>query len=667
MDECYQSRLTALDWEGVYRRCPGIYRALARRLARDYAVVLVDSRTGITDTSSVCTALLPDKLVVVFTPNRQSPAGIETLVQRSTEYRQGSKDLRPLMVYPLPSRIDNQFDALRHLWRHGDISRSIEGYQTQSERILRRTYALDECDLNTYFNEVQIQHSPEYSYGEPVAALDPVSGDRFSIVRSYRALMEWMCARAAPWEGPEKARARSRLKQLTVEARTLTAHPLETHRRIELLKEVVALSRFARGNDHPETVVAIEQLIEASFSSPEETPNAVELLDELVKHAQTSPKVFAPKLAATLSNLTNILSVAGRWEKALSTAKEATSIYRELVSEQPQAFMAMLAASLKNLTNVLSALDHNEEALVSAQETSDIYRELARAQPQAFIAMLAASLKNLTNVLSTLGRREEALAPAQEAASIYRQLAHAQPETCTPMLAASLDDLTKILSALGRPQEALAVVQETTDIYRRLVDAQPEAFKLKLAASLNNLASRLVEVGRREDALAVSQEALSLGQELVFVNGIDFDTGAYAVRPRSVEDLANEVRHNPGATTVGELHGETPQSFGLPYGVDFDRLEDAGWGIVFQEDTPPTSARRLLLSSTSVANRPVPFLGSSTTRKGSRRETGIGAIKFRPGTSIRRTFPITCYSSARQLSSRSNSSTFWGSIMRLGV
>jgi hypothetical protein len=30
--------------------------------------VLTDSRTGISDVSGICTMLLPDKLVVVFTP-----------------------------------------------------------------------------------------------------------------------------------------------------------------------------------------------------------------------------------------------------------------------------------------------------------------------------------------------------------------------------------------------------------------------------------------------------------------------------------------------------------------------------------------------------------------------------------------------------------------------
>ena len=85
MDTSYQSRLAGLDWEGNYRRCPNLYPIFAMRLAQDYAAILVDLRTGMTDTSNICTCLLPNKLVVVFTPNRQSLTGIEALVKLSTE------------------------------------------------------------------------------------------------------------------------------------------------------------------------------------------------------------------------------------------------------------------------------------------------------------------------------------------------------------------------------------------------------------------------------------------------------------------------------------------------------------------------------------------------------------------------------------------------------
>lgn len=43
--------------------------------------VLIDSRTGITDTSGICTSILPEKLIAVFTPNRQSLDGVLDLAR----------------------------------------------------------------------------------------------------------------------------------------------------------------------------------------------------------------------------------------------------------------------------------------------------------------------------------------------------------------------------------------------------------------------------------------------------------------------------------------------------------------------------------------------------------------------------------------------------------
>ena len=73
---------------------------------------------------------------------------------------------------------------------------------------------------------------------------------------------------------------------------------------------------------------------------------------------------------------------------------------------------------------------------------------------------------------------------------------------------------------------------------------------------------------------------------LVYVNGIDPETGSYAVPPRAIEEIAKVIRRSPSVSSVRGLHGEQPRSFGLPFGINFDLLEEAGWGIIFHEDTP---------------------------------------------------------------------------------
>ena len=197
-DGGYGKRVNTFDWEGLFLRAPSIYRDFAERLARDYRWVLIDSRTGVTDISGICTALLPEKLVVVFTPNRQSLTGVRELVLRATAYRRASDDLRPLLVLPLPSRIEASMEKLRIDWRHGRPEEDINGYQPMFEALLAECYGLPDCRLGGYFDAVQIQQSPDCAYGE-VISVRHGSGDRFSLASSYRVFVDYLVADGSPW------------------------------------------------------------------------------------------------------------------------------------------------------------------------------------------------------------------------------------------------------------------------------------------------------------------------------------------------------------------------------------------------------------------------------------------------------------------------------------
>lgn len=356
IDSSYQSRLARIDWERIYERCPAIYRTLARRLSRDYAAVLIDSRTGLTDISSICTALLPDKLVVVFTPNQQSLTGIEDLVRRSTEYRQGSTDLRPLMIYPLASRIDNQFDSLRTLWRNGNDQLKMEGFEKQFERILQRAYALEQCRLFDYFEEVQVQHSPEHSYGESIAVLDAGNTDRFSIVRSYQSLVDWLCSSAAPWERPEHARKRQRLEYLQGillgPASATSRNDIQARKQLD---ELLSLSQQVHGPLHRDTLRAQQQLIEAALPHRKERIRAIKMLHEL---AQLCPKLAGP---LRLQLMEFLLGAAGTLRR-LDADGDAEDIYMTTIRTLDDDLFVKDVASITDMAARLSTASNTPEA-----------------------------------------------------------------------------------------------------------------------------------------------------------------------------------------------------------------------------------------------------------------------------------------------------------------
>jgi cellulose biosynthesis protein BcsQ len=239
-DKSYSARVNTFDWDSLYQRSPYLYRVLAQRLAQRYRYVLIDSRTGLTDMSGICTTLMPEKLVMIFTPNRQSLSGVSDLVRQATAYRRKSDDLRPLPVYPLPSRIDSERDELRERWRHGHVQSEIEGYQPLFERVFREAYGLHECSLEEYFSEVQIQHSPDYAYGEEFAVNVETREDRFSLARSYKAFLDWLEHSYAPWERLDQARAARELEALEGQEGELKRQAetdYEARRRLAMLQE----------------------------------------------------------------------------------------------------------------------------------------------------------------------------------------------------------------------------------------------------------------------------------------------------------------------------------------------------------------------------------------------------------------------------------------------
>jgi hypothetical protein len=216
-DEDYAKRVNTFPWEPLYHRAPWLITLVADWLASRFSFVLIDSRTGITDTSGICTMLLPDKLVMVFTPNAQGLEGVLEMTERATKYRRTST-VRPLGVFPLPSRIEGAEPKLLQEWRKGE-----NGYQPAFERLFRKIWRLPSCNLENYFAEVQIQHVSTYAYGEKVAALLELDDNRIGLRRSFAAFAEKLVSMGDSWEAPERVAAMSRDEEVARSAAAIYA------------------------------------------------------------------------------------------------------------------------------------------------------------------------------------------------------------------------------------------------------------------------------------------------------------------------------------------------------------------------------------------------------------------------------------------------------------
>jgi hypothetical protein len=190
-DDEYAQKIAGFNWLGFHKTFTHAIPRFQEVLTETYDYVLIDSRTGYTDTSGICTMLLPEKLVGVFTPNRQNLNGLVKALEKAISFRRYSNDFRPLSVFPLPSRIEDEEQDLRKQWR--------TDYQNRLETLFTRLYELDECNLADYFDEVQIPHRSAYAYGEKIAVLEE-RDELLSLHRPYRLFFDRLVGLDYAWQ-----------------------------------------------------------------------------------------------------------------------------------------------------------------------------------------------------------------------------------------------------------------------------------------------------------------------------------------------------------------------------------------------------------------------------------------------------------------------------------
>ncbi|MGF1425203.1 FxSxx-COOH system tetratricopeptide repeat protein [Kitasatospora sp. LaBMicrA B282] len=175
-DRDYSGTLSSLDWDLFYERFEGgqFFDALRADMRRRYDYVLIDSRTGLSDTAEICTVQMPDDLVVCFTLSDQSIDGASRIAQHIADrYRD-----RGIRILPVPMRIDDfekdKADAGRSLARvrFDGLPSELSGEETAR-----------------YWGSVEIPYRPFYAYEEILATF----GDKPGTPTSMLAACERLC------------------------------------------------------------------------------------------------------------------------------------------------------------------------------------------------------------------------------------------------------------------------------------------------------------------------------------------------------------------------------------------------------------------------------------------------------------------------------------------
>ena len=254
----YSDKVRRFDWDGFYRNYGSFFTHFRAHLMQKYGYVLIDSRTGLTDSSGICTRVMPEKLVAVFAPNRQNIDGLTYVIKRAAQHRRDSRDPRGLMAFPVASRIDGSNSSLRRTWREGGRfgEDTIEGYQATFERLFTDLYDLDECSLADYFGVTQVPHDTDYAYGERVAARihSASASDSLSIEQACANLATRLVTLDAPWEsfqsggrGSKLAAEAARAAQSADAERAALARTLKRSRTASLAAGLAILIALVAG------------------------------------------------------------------------------------------------------------------------------------------------------------------------------------------------------------------------------------------------------------------------------------------------------------------------------------------------------------------------------------------------------------------------------------
>lgn len=197
-DPEYAERVNSFDWNNFYIRLDGeILLEKVRSLIRNqYDYILIDSRTGVSDTSGICTVAMPDRLVALFTLNNQSIEGVAAVLDSIAAQPAHAS----MQFFPIICRVElSEKDRL-------------EAARRRTRRLFHRFLNKDRPSTSRdYWSDAEILYQPYYAYEEVLATFGDPTGSEYS-ENSLLAAMEGLTQKITGLEDlemptiPEKKR-----------------------------------------------------------------------------------------------------------------------------------------------------------------------------------------------------------------------------------------------------------------------------------------------------------------------------------------------------------------------------------------------------------------------------------------------------------------------------
>jgi tetratricopeptide (TPR) repeat protein len=490
--------------------------SLRNQWRESYDFVLIDSRTGLTDSGGVCTVQMPDTLVLVFTANAQSLRDGLDFINGVHRARAGFPFERaPLSVVPLLSRWDGQ--------RETDLANQWLGRIEKEITPLVELWLPKDFSRRRLLERLRVPHVARFTFGEPLPVLTHSLTDPELPGLAYDLLAELFA------KGFSEA---GQILDPTYRPAFDPAHATDAEINRLILDDPIRDSEIKRIEElyGAESSSFVEFLLRLARNSIR--IGRISLADELTRRAvqlarglalkNSSDSAGSSQLFWALLLQGEIRQIKGNLTEAALAFQQSFSMVQRLAESDPSniEWQRNLSVSLDSVGKVRQDQGDLVRALIAFQESLDVSRRLAGADSSntEWQRDLSVSLMNVGNVQQTQGDLIGALTAFQESLSIMQRLAEADPSNTEWQrdLSISLNNVGKVRQNQGDLDRALVAFQESLDVRRKLAGADPSntQWQRDLSISINNVGRVRQNHGDLVGAITSFQESLEVSRRL---------------------------------------------------------------------------------------------------------------------------------------------------------
>lgn len=475
----YVEQIRRFSWNQFFESHSGgsTLNRWIREWKSTYDYILIDSRTGITDTSGVCTIYLPDILVLVFAPNEQSfDRGVQIVRGVQKARQQLSVPRPPLAILPVPGRFDgrDEIDQSQH-W--------LDRFATEL-KVFYDDWLPSDIKPRQMIELTKVPYVTKYSFGEPLPVIDQGVSDPelpgFYLENVAKLLVsDFRSARQIVHpDAGDKADAVSQLRTL-LSSTSIDEDSIESSlQRVE--RELLDVNEL------------VQLLVETglTFYRLQRFEVAEKFYRRALYHGERSGGFYSRNSLLCLNYLAELMTYTGRHS-------EAIAIYRQIIDADSELDSSMRPNAYTSLANAYRQSGRQNEAVTWYRRALEFL--LTSDSPDS--ATLISAYANLASIHREMRMGEEAIQWYERALEVVESLS----PIMNPISESVFNNLAGFYRELGRYSDAIYV-------YRRAI----QLFESNLSESgrpistIENYAGLLHEMGKREEALSWYNRALDM-------------------------------------------------------------------------------------------------------------------------------------------------------------